>query len=296
MILRILVNRMLYSWLFAAAAILPVTALAEDKDPAGVERVKGIEYARPGGQAIKLDLYLPKNSEERTYPAVVWIHGGAWRGGDRNFCPMVGMVPNGYVVASIDYRLAPASAYPAQIEDCKAAIRWLRANSEKYRIDPDRIGVIGASAGGHLAALLGTAPDQPELEGDGHIEQTSRVQAVVDLCGPTDLERIADIQWRIDLLTDLLGGPLAQKQELLRLANPITFITPDDPPFLIMHGEKDSVVPVSQSHLLHEALAAAGVESKLHVVPNGEHAFFSAEMIPMIYQFFERHLNSPEAP
>lgn len=131
MFLRTRVYRWLHAWAFTAAAIFPVAVMAEGEGATGVEKLKGIEYARPGGQPMKLDLYLPKNSDGRTYPVVVWIHGGAWRGGDRNFCPMVGMVPNGYVVASIDYRLAPASAYPAQIEDCKAAIRWLRANSEK---------------------------------------------------------------------------------------------------------------------------------------------------------------------
>src|SRR6185437_13686151 len=157
------------------------------KLPAGVKMIPNIEYAAPNGYSLLLDLYLPEQVEGRL-PVVVWIHGGGWEAGSRNDQIAVPLAAHGYAVASIDYRLSQVAKFPAQIDDCKAAIRWLRAHARAYSLDPNHIGVWGASAGGHLVALLGTSGDVKELEGDeGNLDQSSRVQAVCDFCGPTDL-------------------------------------------------------------------------------------------------------------
>src|SRR5205085_165270 len=135
----------------------------------------------------RLDLYLPEKAQGRL-PVVVWIHGGAWRAGSKDHCPAVPLTAKGFAVASINYRFSQHAVFPAQIEDCKAAIRWLRANADKYHLDPDHIGAWGASAGGHLVALLGTSGNKKELEGKGgNLEQSSKVQCVIDWFGPTDL-------------------------------------------------------------------------------------------------------------
>ncbi len=224
------------------------------------------------------------------------MHGGGWQNGSKaGGGPALRMANRGYAVASINYRLSGMAAFPAQIEDVKAAVRFLRANARKYNLDPDRFGAWGGSAGGHLVALLGTSGDVKELEGDGpNKDVSSRVQAVCDFFGPTDLAKlVGDSTNAQSPVLKLLGGPVADKKAEAEKANPITHISKKAPPFLIVHGDKDPTVPLNQSELLHEALKKAGVESTLIVLPGAGHggaAFSGAETAKKIDEFFDKHL------
>jgi len=268
--------------------------------PEGVEAHRNIEYAQPNDTPLLLDLYVLKGAT-RPLPLIVWIHGGAWRGGSKDRCPALRFSERGYVVASINYRLSQKAIFPAQIEDCKAAIRWLRANTAKYRIDPRRIGVWGSSAGGHLVALLGTSGDVKDLEGTvgGNLDQSSRVQAVCDFFGPTDfLQMDAHMIEGSRLVHDspespesrLVGGPIQENKEEVSRADPITYVTEDDPPFLIMHGDRDPLVPLHQSELLNGALKKVNVDATFHVVKGAGHGFGGPEISRMVDQFFDKHL------
>jgi acetyl esterase/lipase len=229
-------------------------------------------------------------------PVIVWIHGGAWLTGSKEACPaVVPFVAKGYAVASINYRLSQRAVFPAQIEDCKAAIRWLRANAGKYHLDPKHVGVWGASAGGHLVALLGTSGDVKELEGNGgNLDQSSRVQCVVDWFGPTDFTRMGGSHDDANAPeARLIGGPVQENKEKSARANPITYVTKNSAPFLIMHGEEDKVVPIGQSELLDEALRKAGVECTFVRIPGNGHGgpgFASPENRKRIEEFFDKHL------
>jgi acetyl esterase/lipase len=271
----------------------PVCAQGPHKE--GIKTLRDLAYVENWHPQNRLDLYLPEKAKGRL-PLVVWIHGGGWQGGSKEGCPVVSMAAKGYVVASINYRFAQHAVFPAQIEDCKAAIRWLRANAAKYHLDPDRVGVGGDSAGGHLVALLGTTGGVKDLEGDlGNLDQSSRVQAVVDLFGPTDF-----VTWDpnfnkavYSMIEHLLGVSPQEDKEKARRASPIAYVTKDSAPFLILHGDQDNVVPLGQSESLAEALQKAGVEVTLKVVHGSGHggaAFFSPESRKLIEDFFAKHL------
>ena len=259
---------------------------------------KDLIYASTPQKQLALDLYVPDGVSRP--PLVVWIHGGAWRAGTRAKPPALYLAAQGYAVASISYRLTQEAIFPAQIHDCKAAIRWLRAHASKYGYDATRIGVWGASAGGHLAALLGTSGGVKELEGDlGHPDQSSAVQAVVDFFGPTDLPRMSKFPGKMDHdapdspESQLLGGPVQQNKDEAAVANPITYVTRNDPPFLILHGDKDPLVPLNQSELLEAALNRAGVPVTFRVLPGAGHggpAFNDRGVQDQIAAFFEQHL------
>jgi acetyl esterase/lipase len=258
--------------------------------------LQDLEYARVGERSLKLDLYIPHHDEGTRLPLVVWVHGGAWVSGDRADPRTPRELGDRYIVASIDYRLSTEAAFPAQIYDCKAAIRWLRANADRYDIDPDRIGAWGGSAGGHLVALLGTSEEVEELEGDvgNHLDRSSAVQAVCDFYGPIDLaslyEDTAKMDPRKNPLCLLFGGIPTEYPDLLLQANPITHVSSDDPPFLIMHGDKDLVVPLAQSELLYAALQEAGVESTLRVIEGCAHGGFPPDAYEEVRRFFDEHL------
>ncbi len=216
--------------------------------------------------------------------------------GSKDNCPAVRFVARGYAVASINYRYSQQAKYPAQIEDCKAAVRWLRANAKKYNLDPDHIGAWGESAGGHLVALLGTTGDAKELEGaGGNLDQSSRVQAVVDFYGPTDFTQMGKPEQDTPdtPLAKLLGGRVLENKDKAAKANPITFVTKKAAPFLIMHGDKDPLVPHEQSKLLEEALKKSDVEVNLVIVKDAGHRFdqmSTPENRKLIEEFFDKHL------
>lgn len=275
------------SRLFVAAAavfavIATATALAVGGQPAqgqipeGVEVVRDVVYATVGQRRLHMDLVRPQTQPEEPLPVLIHIHGGAWRSGSYHTDILYPFAAAGYFTASIEYRLTQEAIFPAQIHDCKAAVRFLRAKAADYKIDAERIGVIGLSAGGHLAALLGTSGGVEELEGDlGYPEQSSRVQAVINMFGPTDITTmIADRGRRLGAVSpedELVGGPLEENLELARQASPLTYVDATDPPFLILHGDKDQVVPFVQSVKFDQALRAAGVDSTFVRMRNGGH-------------------------
>lgn len=264
--------------------------------PPGTTEHRNLAYVADGHERQKLDLFLPPKADW-PLPVVVWVHGGGWAKGDKENSPAMMFLDKGYAVASINYRLSHHAVFPAQIEDCKAAIRWLRGNAKKYNLNPDRIGVWGGSAGGHLASLLGTTAAVKDLEGTGgNLDQSSRVQAVINWFGPTDLMQMPEsTRARANsLIGKLLGGPAEEKKELAARANPIRYVTKDAPPFLIIHGDQDKLVPLQQSELLVEALKKAGVEVKLVVVKGGGHGtrphFDTPENRKLMVEFFDKHL------
>ncbi len=262
---------------------------------------RDVIYGKADGVELKLDFYFPKKTEGKL-PVTVYVHGGGWQNGDKGSgagTMAIGeLVKRGYLVASVNYRLAPTYKFPAQIEDVKCAIRFLRAQANEYNLDPKRIGVWGGSAGGHLVALLGTSDAKAGLEGKGGwADQSSRVQAVVDLFGPTDLT--VEFPGGNARIAETVFGAASSKDEVMKRASPVTYITPDDPPYLILHGDSDRLVPLSQSEELHQRLRAAGVPSKLVVVKNAGHSFKPSggtpqpdrqELTKMIADFFDQTL------
>ncbi len=252
---------------------------------------RDLVYKRVNGTVLTLNLYRPEEVSG-PLPVIVWIHGGGWRRGRKEQCPAVALVQDGFAVASIDYRLSSAAPFPAQIEDCKAAVRWLRANASTYHLDADQIGAWGMSAGGHLAALLGTSGGVPELEGDGdNMQYSSRVQAVCDVAGPADLPAMPNLgAKRIAAIEGLLGGPLEKNKVKAIAASPIHYVSKDDPPFLIVHGERDRVVPVEQSQHFYEALQNAGVNATLKILPEVGHQGVLMDAVKDAEVFFEATL------
>ena len=267
--------------------------------PEGVTVYRDLEFAQAGDLKLLLDLYVPTDPKEA--PLVVWIHGGGWRAGCKGNAGRVRhLLDHGYAVADINYRLTHEAIFPAQIYDCKAAIRWLRAHAEKYGYDAKRIGVAGSSAGGHLAALLGTSGGVKELEGTlgNHLDQSSGVQAVCDMWGPSDFSLIVGVARgprSPEVL--LLGGTVSEKQEAAALASPVTHITKDDPPFLIIHGDQDRVVGLRQSETLKKSLDEAKVPCKLEVLEGAAHGGrgYSIEKVnEMVLTFFDKQLKGKE--
>jgi acetyl esterase/lipase len=280
-----------------ALAILALASSAPAA-PDGVKVIRDLPYVENGHQRNKLDLYLPENAKQ-PLPVVIWIHGGAWQSGSKDGCRADWLSGKGYAVASINYRLSQHAVFPAQIEDCKAAIRWLRANAAKYHLDADHIGVWGASAGGHLVALLGTSGGAKDLEGKGgNADQSSRVQCVVDWFGPTDLTTMATQDDKPDTpVAKLLGGTVQGNREKAKKASPLYYAGKDSAPFLIMHGDKDNLVPLKQSEVLADALAKAGVEVKLEVIKGYGHGgpgFNTADSRKLIEEFFDKHLKGKD--
>jgi acetyl esterase/lipase len=271
--------------------------------PDGVKALRDVEYARVDGKPLLLDIYVPKEGA-KTLPVVVWIHGGGWQRGTKENCPAVPLVPRGYAVVSINYRLTDVAPFPAQIHDCKAAVRWVRAHAKEYGFDPDRIGVWGASAGGHLVALLGTSGGMKELEGDvgGNLKYSSRVEAVGDFCGPTSFreEDFKGDPWaktraEAQAVEKLFGGPLSENREKAVLASPVAHVSKDDPPFLIVHGAQDPLVNPRHAELLTAALKKAGVEVTLKILPDAGHGVSRPETQRMAAEFFDKHLKGSTA-
>jgi len=261
---------------------------------------RDLEYARVGAKSLLLDIYCPTTAANP--PLIVWIHGGAWRKGSKGSGGRVRwMTEHGYAVSDINYRLSQEAVFPAQVHDCKAAIRWLRAHAEIYGYDADRFGVAGSSAGGHLAALLGTSGDVKELEGDlgSHLGQSSRVQAVCDMWGPTDFLQMGGGHNRPESPESLLiGGPIQEYKAKVAVANPITYVSEDDPPFQLIHGDKDGAVRINQSEPLKQALDKAGVPASFQVLAGAGHGgkgFPKPQMNEMILAFFDERLKHTEA-
>jgi acetyl esterase/lipase len=263
---------------------LPAEAPAQDRQqppfrlPDNVEMKKEVVYGKGGGRDLKLDLFLPRENAGTPRPGIVFVHGGAWQGGNRGaFARQAAyLAGKGYVGACIEYRLSGEATFPAAIEDCKAAVRWLRANAKTYHLDPDRIAACGGSAGGHLVALLGVSDKVKELEGvGGNAGISSRVNLVIAFNGVFDLTKVARNAQAAGPVARFLGGTAADKPEVYRQASPITHLTSDAPPFLFLHGTADKTVPIEQSRAMLAKLRQAGVKAELYEAEGAGHGFFN---------------------
>lgn len=249
------------------ALALAVAACAA-RQPAHLQVLPDQVYAEPDGEALRADVYAPRTAGP--HPGVLLVHGGSWQRGKRGDMHRVArrLAERGYVAVSIDYRLAPDHHFPAQLEDCRAALRWMRQQAGALDLDPHRIAAFGYSAGGHLAALLAT--DQaPDAE--------ARVQAAVAGGAPTDLARFGDAR----VMRRLLGGAPAELPSRARAASPLTYASADDPPLFLYHGRYDWWVDPAHARVLHDRLAAAGVAAQYLEVPHGHLTTFALDDEPV---------------
>ncbi len=257
-------------------------------------------YVSNGHARQKLDLYVPTGTGP--FPVILWVHGGAWRGGSKDNPPAVRYLEKGFAVASINYRLSQHATFPAQLEDCKAAVRWLRAHAAKHRLDPDRFAAWGTSAGGHLVALLGTTGDVKTFDVGEHLEQSSAVQAVADWFGPTDFLQMNPQAGALGTMdhdaadspeSKLVGGPIRDNPDKVLRASPLHYVSPGDAPFLIVHGDQDPLVAHGQSELLEAALKEAHVPVQFYTVKGGGHGGFKdLQVDELLDAFFEKHLKA----
>jgi acetyl esterase/lipase len=285
-------------------ALLPANGFAQAPAPPGVKVERDLVFASYGEKKLKLHLYRPENSSG-SVPVVVLIYGGAWmiRNQGMETPKAKWLATHGFAAAVIDYRLSSEALFPAQIYDCKAAVRWLRANAAKHGLDAAHIGAWGESSGGHLASLLGVAGNVAALEGDaGNTNESSQVQAVVDFFGPTDLlqaqaHALPGSWLNHDSPTSpesrLIGGAIQENPEKAEQANPIKYVPHDAPPFFIVHGEQDPLVPCDQSELLYAALKQARANVTFYKIAGAGHggpAFDSDMMRAAVLAFLDKHL------
>lgn len=297
--------------LFAIAIVLlAVSAKAQQTAPGAVSMKKDIVYGRAGG--IDLLLNLAKPETESPLPALLYVHGGGWQLGNKDESdPLVLLFASyGYAVASVGYRLTPDHKWPAQIEDVKCAVRYLRANAEELGIDPQRIGAVGESAGGHLVLMLGLMDGNGPLDqAGGNAGPSSKVNAVVNLFGVTEFASwsppplgMANIEGgfkkSLDALMTDMFGTADRSSAVMKQASPVSHIDAGDPPVLTIHGEIDPIVPVNQAQILHEALKKAGVDTTLVVVEKVEHGWQGEKQIEslrLVREFFDKHFKQQPA-
>jgi len=299
-------RRLLASLLLVIAVATWGTQVAESAerrrrraDFPDVNIVRDVTYKHVDGRNLQLDLYSPK-SITHPLPVVLWMHGHRWSRGSKEQRPPFNLMAQGYIVVSIDYRLSGEAPFPAAIEDCKAAVRWIRANAATYHFDPDHIGAWGHSAGGHLAALLGTSGGVAELEGAGdNSTYSSRVQAVCDMSAPSDLLQFYETvsnstdgpgRRAASSIEQFLGGPVEQNRAKAIAASPTTYVSKDDAAFLLIHGENDSSIPVNQSEEFVNKLKAAGVDATLEIAKGRGHGVGAPQYASEITAFFDKHL------
>lgn len=271
---------------------------------------KDISYIPNGDEAQKLDLYLPEKAADKPLPLVVHIHGGGWIGGSKYPCAVAPMVLRGYAVASVEYRFSQKAKFPAQIQDCQAAIRWLRAHAKEYHLDPEHVGVVGGSAGGHLSSLVGTSGGKnafPKI--GGNEEQSDKVQAVCDIFGPSDfsmvvqqaaddknVKNIFQFNTPADPYSSLIGTKLDDKAKA-DAVSPVHYVSKDNPPFVILHGTHDTLVPYAQSEEFEAVLKEKGVAVWLQKLPGSGHggpAFNKPAVIQLMQNFFDKYLKGAD--
>lgn len=261
---------------------------------------KNIVYAEPGGKKLLLDVYVPGGKKDPYL--IVWVHGGAWRSGSKE-SPPLGLLGSGYAIASVNYRLTGEAPFPALIHDIKASIRFLRGNAKKYGYRSDKIIIWGSSAGGHLAALVGTTNNDPYLEGNSgaYQNESSSVQVVMDFYGPTDFLTILNqstphgISVRVPALTLLLGKPVEQVPELARKASPVYQVDPTDPPLLLVHGDQDNQVPVNQSLELMAMYKKNALPVQIEFIPgagHGDNVYYKKDVQVIIEKFLKQYLEN----
>jgi acetyl esterase/lipase len=259
---------------------------------------KDIVYADAGGKKLLLDLYMPSGTKDPYL--IVWIHGGAWRSGSKE-SPPLGLVSAGYALASINYRLSEEAVFPAMIHDIKAAIRFLRGNAKKYGYRPDKIIIWGSSAGGHLAALVGTTNNDKALEGTlgNYLTESSSVQVILDFYGPTNFLTILKqstthgVSVRAPALKLLLGKPVEEVPELAKQASPVYQVDASDPPLLIVHGDQDIQVPVNQSLELMAVYKKLSLTVQTEFIPGADHGdgiYYKDAVLNTVKQFLKKVL------
>jgi acetyl esterase/lipase len=278
---------------WALLVTLAATLAATTVRGGEVDATYGVAYVERDSGALKADVYVPRG--EGPFPGVLVVHGGAWRMGTRAQLAGIAhiLAQHGLTAVAISYRLAPEHKFPAQIEDCKAAVRWMRAQAAQWKIDPEHIGGFGYSAGAHLVSLLGTTSVEDGLEGVDHPEQqpSTRLQAVVAGGAPCDFRLIPPT---VDGLAFWLGGTSGEAPDQYRLASPAAFISADDPPFFFFHGEGDQLVPLFSPTFMRMALVKAGVPADMYVAPKLGHIACAAdvESITRAVTFLETHLKA----
>jgi acetyl esterase/lipase len=276
------------AWLLGGRPVpgpLPPTASAARPD---LDIQLDIPYGTTDDPHLKLDYAKPTLCRDQIVPLVVYVHGGSWNSGDKSIAFLMNdarmFFQLGFAVAAINYRLTPASKFPAQVNDGKLAIRYLRKNASTLGFDQDRIGIWGDSAGGHLVAMMGLAGPADGLEGPGLEGVSSRVKAVVEHYGPTDFTDTASVALigAMSALIDFLGCDPRICLDVARAASPVSYVTSDDPPILCMHGDKDTTVPYRQAELLAARLKSVGNAAALIKVKNAEHIFVPSPVTAVI--------------
>jgi acetyl esterase/lipase len=258
-----------------------------------------VEYSIVNKKSLSMDLYFP-SVQDSNMPAVIYVHGGAWASGNKESGPgllvIARLVDAGFVVAAVDYRLAPRYVFPAQIIDIKTAIRFLRKNSAVFGIDPLRIGAFGTSAGGHLVSLAGLTPGNPEFSGKDYIEESDSLAAVADLFGPADLDKLF-----VGIERTLAKSIFGDGEDALKIGSPVEYVSENAPPFLIVQGDRDLVVPLYQSELFYQTLLQRGNYAELLIVENAGHGFIPSggritpslvEIADRVTDFFKTYLKS----
>jgi len=299
----------------AAVVLLAIASFAAGKDsPAPTEKgppkasdqkegvadvpfvpTYNVTYIERDGKPLKADIYVPRG--DGPFPAIMLVHGGAWTVGSKGNCFWHAkyFAERGYTAVSISYRLAPASKFPAQIEDCRAALRWMRRDAAKYKIDPQHIGGYGYSAGGHLVSLLATAEPDADWPHDQVAKDapSARLQAVAAGGAPVDF---TDPAVNNDFLAFFLGGTRAKMPDRYRAASPLSHVTRDDPPFYFFHGENDLLVPKAGVERMQGKLKEAGVDAEVRIIAGVEHlgAFLSPKALGLTADFFDRTLKVAE--
>ncbi len=280
----------------AAGLTSSLTAKEPEKANDKLKAIEDIQYADIGGRALKLDLFLPKEAEKP--PLVVCIHGGGWRTGNHKKMGMQWLAEGGYAAACVEYRFSQEAKFPAQIYDCKGAVRWLRAHAGEYGYDPERFAILGQSAGGHLALLLGTSAGEKELEGDvgGNLSVSSEVQAIVDFYGPSDFilrskDQPQETERESGKVWQLLGKPVKGNEELAKLASGAWHVGKGDPPLLAIHGTADKTVLPNQTERICAAYGENGLSVEFHSVEGGGHGgpkFETPEVRGWVLAFLDR--------
>ncbi|MCB1062095.1 MAG: prolyl oligopeptidase family serine peptidase [Verrucomicrobiae bacterium] len=293
------------AFILGVSATLFTTGLLQAEEH--VQVISDLPYLGEG-RTETLDLYLPATSlGSLRRPAILIVHGGGWHGGDKAAAreKNIGttLAGAGYVCASVNYVLAEKKekfidnlrqVWPRNLQDCMTAVRFLRQHADEYQIDPQKIGAIGGSAGGHLVATLATVSDGDGLDPNGpYAEFSCRIQAVVPMYGAHDLLQMARSR-------ELLDGMTKEETQLCRVASPVSHLTKDDPPALILHGTEDKLVPVEQSEILHREWQKAGLKSQLLVIEGAPHSFHlqpkQRDLRPLVIGFFDRHLKAGKSP
>lgn len=293
-------NRALIGLAAALVLLLGLIPVSGADEPT-VKEEKDIAYTKAGGTELKLDVTAPAQGEG-PFPAVLVIHGGAWRAGNKKDVGpvMKEFAARGYVAVSPQYRFCPKELFPAQVHDVKAAVRWVKSHGKERKIDPDRIGAIGFSAGGHLALMLGVTGPSDGLEGDVSAgAPDTRIKAVVNYFGPTDLGARDIPEISRPLVHDFLGATPTDRPDLAAKASPRTYITRDDAPILTFQGTKDPLVPHTQAVELAEAMTAAGVPGRVELMVGAGHGWGGDELghtTSETFRFFERYLKPPAGP